>query len=619
MKKNLLLLSFLYSFFYGHSQTSLSYRITPWMDNKSAAVSITFDDNCDGQFTHALPVMKSRNIRGTYFIVTGNQGCNGSAKWDYVKNASDDGHEIAAHTVNHYDLAVLDTNSIKYELQASRDTLNARLPGKKALTFAYPYGSGAGNSTVEEKARDIVARYFISARGAGVNPDLNYVSYNDHLNSWFTDFNFQIGSMEMNGGVSLSTFSAIVDSAAKYNGWFIPHYHGIETGGWGNISATAFSQQMDALVSRKATVWTAPYVETFKYHYERRSAVLSAVSEDAAKWVLRLTDALPDVTYQQPLTLRIAKPSWTIASVKQGNSVLPMLINGDTLQINAVPDGGDITIWKSVCGTTVATPSICLVTDNSAGNNIVVWEKTSFPAGTDSFYVYRESSQTGIYTVIGRVSYNDDGIFTDATSNSNQQSYLYKLAVSDTCGNMSQASDVHQTIHLTVSRNNTNGWNLNWNHYEGFAYSSYAIYRGTTTSNLTLLTTLAGHLNSYTDLTPPSGQVYYQVEAMHPAGCDPSRSSYASTRSNIWETTGTGIAKTEPAGRFKLYPNPTEGEFFVEGEFRHLAIYNMLGQVIFEKSTSRSEKSFNYSLPKGAYLVRITGEDEVAVKKLVIR
>ena len=42
------------------SQTSPKYRVTNWLDNKKAAVSITFDDNCDGQFTYALPSMNSR-------------------------------------------------------------------------------------------------------------------------------------------------------------------------------------------------------------------------------------------------------------------------------------------------------------------------------------------------------------------------------------------------------------------------------------------------------------------------------------------------------------------------------------------------------------------------------
>ncbi len=51
---------------------------------------------------------------------------------------------------------------------------------------------------------------------------------------------------------------------------------------------------------------------------------------------------------------------------------------------------------------------------------------------------------------------------------------------------------------------------------------------------MVLLTTIASNLNSYTDLTAPAGQLYYQIEVVSSYTCDPSR-SFNSSRSNIVE------------------------------------------------------------------------------------
>ncbi|MFC2137833.1 T9SS type A sorting domain-containing protein, partial [Bacteroidota bacterium] len=53
-----------------------------------------------------------------------------------------------------------------------------------------------------------------------------------------------------------------------------------------------------------------------------------------------------------------------------------------------------------------------------------------------------------------------------------------------------------------------------WNHYEGFQFGSYYLYRGTTIDGLTLLDTIPSSLNSYSDLDLPTGtgNVFYQIE-----------------------------------------------------------------------------------------------------------
>src|SRR5215467_7357946 len=63
----LLCLCIIFSGRYLSAQT----EITKWQDNKTGAVSITYDDGSINQFKYALPVMKRLNLPATFYIITG--------------------------------------------------------------------------------------------------------------------------------------------------------------------------------------------------------------------------------------------------------------------------------------------------------------------------------------------------------------------------------------------------------------------------------------------------------------------------------------------------------------------------------------------------------------------
>lgn len=64
------LLLFLSVIFCGKDLTAQT-EITKWQDNKTGAVSITYDDGSINQFKYALPVMKRLNLPATFYIITG--------------------------------------------------------------------------------------------------------------------------------------------------------------------------------------------------------------------------------------------------------------------------------------------------------------------------------------------------------------------------------------------------------------------------------------------------------------------------------------------------------------------------------------------------------------------
>jgi len=251
--------------------------------------------------------------------------------------------------------------------------------------------------------------------------------------------------------------------------------------------------------------------------------------------------------------------------------------NGATTQTITVSTSGNYTVQgtgSNGCTSTsnpytvnasfLPTQNICVVGVDSLTNNIrVVWEEPLTTA-IDSFYIYKESNVSNVYTQVGSRAYDSLSVWIDPVSNPAVQSYRYKITALDTCGVETPLSDFHKTIHLTINQGVGGAWNLIWSHYEGINFGSYNIYRGTSSSNMTLLTTIQSNLNSYTDLAPPTGAVYYQIEIVNPNNCTPTKSTnYGSSKSNIATNDINNII--EISNEFiSVYPNPTTADFTIE-------------------------------------------------------
>ena len=197
----------------------------------------------------------------------------------------------------------------------------------------------------------------------------------------------------------------------------------------------------------------------------------------------------------------------------------------------------------------------------------------------------------------------------------------------DTCGSTTLPSDFHKTMHLTINQDVGQTWSLIWSHYEDFTFGTYNIYRGTRPSNISLLTSIASNLNSYTDLAPPARLLYYQIEVVSPAGCSPAKSSYDNSRSNIMDNgEGTGLADAHGIElRFEIYPNPNNGQFFLSmfntaDSKSIIEITNSLGQVVSIEQITLRQGNQNHTMnlaniKSGIYFVRIGS----TTKRLVIK
>ena len=199
-------------------------------------------------------------------------------------------------------------------------------------------------------------------------------------------------------------------------------------------------------------------------------------------------------------------------------------------------------------------------------------------------------------------------------------------------------SNLHKTIHLNINQGLNGSWNLIWNHYEGFSFGSYRIYRGTKSGKLQLLTQIQSTLNSYTDLNPPvNDTVYYQIEVVSPHPCYPdsvyskAQTNYNTSRSNTAHATIDGFARASNNGlSLMVMPNPNKGRFNLEimsqhptREDYHLEIFNTVGTRVYQEAlpaSARISKTIHLeTLSKGMYIIKLTNDKGILVTRFIIQ
>ena len=272
---------------------------------------------------------------------------------------------------------------------------------------------------------------------------------------------------------------------------------------------------------------------------------------------------------------------------------------------------------------------ICMVSvDSTTNHNVIVWEK---PASEliDRFVVYKETSEANVYEIIGTLDYNEQAVLTDTNSNPNVKAYRYRLGFMDAQGHYFPAGADHQTIHLTINQGVGNTWNLIWTGYVGFEASSYNIHRKTGSGNYEPIGSTSASFTSYTDLTAPSGDVYYVVEVTNPNGCNPARSAeYSSSYSNVATNAVLGVDDPNRELSISTYPNPvkdkltiTTGEM-LKGEVR-ISISDLLGHTVYSENIQDhvSNDSFTVNtsdFKEGIYMIKISAENGQVTRKIVV-
>jgi len=281
------------------------------------------------------------------------------------------------------------------------------------------------------------------------------------------------------------------------------------------------------------------------------------------------------------------------------------------------------------------TNPICLVTvDSTTGKCVVVWEKLSQP--DVAFYnIYRESSSLGLFQLISTRPANEPGEYLDEVADPSLRSWRYKISTVDDCGNESELSESHKTIHLTQNVSSDRKVNLIWDNYEGFNVATYKISRFTAKQGWIQLASLPGDLTSFKDdKALIEEELLYEIEVENPNGpCSTLKAStYNTTRSNRQSTvvkSTTGVKDLGNLNSIRIFPNPASSKFTLE--FNQVDLHKVAveildskGQVMrnylhmAESDNFRTDFDINGISP-GIYMLKISSDNNVNYRKLIIQ
>lgn len=103
-------------------------------------VLLTFDDGHRSWNRHVLPALRSRGLRGMFFVTTGLVGARPDyCDWSDLAELAGAGNAIASHGVTHRFLDELYGEELARELEGSRETIAERL-GIPVTAIAFPGG-----------------------------------------------------------------------------------------------------------------------------------------------------------------------------------------------------------------------------------------------------------------------------------------------------------------------------------------------------------------------------------------------------------------------------------------------------------------------------------------------
>ena len=240
--------------------------------------------------------------------------------------------------------------------------------------------------------------------------------------------------------------------------------------------------------------------------------------------------------------------------------------------------------------------------DLESNLNLITWQTNPAQAQyIDHVIVKRDGMQ------VGTAPYSD-GQFTDNIG-SGSASRTYTLTAVATDGTECPiVSYPKETIHMAYLTGINNTIEVNWNVPTGYDLLGYNIcewHPGAKDGDLTVIDFVGASVTSYTCSENQFNEGHVVVQGVE------NGKSESRLLSNRSEEGIVGIGEHQNK-TFKLYPNPSNGEFTVEGT-TDVTVFNTLGQVI---TTSHSENgTHQITVSSGIYFIK---SDEGVVKKVVV-
>jgi|GEM_PF-1378734 len=283
------------------SAKKVPFQVVPWNGYK-AALSLTYDDGDPIHLDLVIPEMEKRNLRGTFYLITGKLD-----RLDEWKKAFLAGQEIGNHTVTHRHATELTPADEKNEVEQAKATLE-KLTGSPVVTFAYPF--------VEESPgikKWVEVDNFIARGGFGstyyLTPDMNPDWYDIPGQATMTMYAYE-------------TYKNWVDQDLASGAWTVMMIHAIEGSNWYQpIPKKTYLRFLDYLVQNNKDLWIAPFREVGGYW--RAEKVLEQAepvkngTQTTIKWEM-------PVNFSAGVVLKIKIAGTGLSVFQEGQEVKPL-------------------------------------------------------------------------------------------------------------------------------------------------------------------------------------------------------------------------------------------------------------------------------------------------------
>lgn len=300
------------------------YQISPIYDFKKSIVSLTFDDGYLSQFKTALPLLKSRNLPATFYVITGN--IDSTIKNLILENVSTD-YEIGSHSVTHPDLSKISDADVYKELFDSKTYLKKYFGINSGLTMSYPYG------VYTPSILQITKSMYLAAR----TTDPGY-------NSFYLLNRYALKAYGFDDKTGITRANSRIDYAIKNHLWLVEMIHAIDNGTYLSLDSVTLSEHLDYIVNSIDNIWCSNVGNVIKYFDESEKAKVECDLCNDTIYKIRLNDLLNDSIYNQPLSLRIKVPgNWDSISITGINKFRTEYNNKSKfILFNALPDNKEI-------------------------------------------------------------------------------------------------------------------------------------------------------------------------------------------------------------------------------------------------------------------------------------
>jgi len=188
--------------------SSLKTRVYAETLLDKARVSITFDDGYASVYDNALPILSANGQKATVFVTTSYMEQPGCLTWDQVRDLQNTySWEIGSHTVNHFELPLLQKQEIFNEINDAKNTLTEQ--GLNVTSFATPFGAYNNEVLIQSiKTHNL-------HRGFWEREYLNTYPYERTV----------IATQSVDFGVSVAQVKAWIDQAVSENKWLVLVFH----------------------------------------------------------------------------------------------------------------------------------------------------------------------------------------------------------------------------------------------------------------------------------------------------------------------------------------------------------------------------------------------------------